>query len=96
MSDFESTTIGVGASWEFGRAWQRIERGSLGVNLDYIQFDYNNFRDLTQDGPVGQEPLYEFDATVIRALATIWFYVAASERTNTATFYLTLHLSLYR
>ena len=73
LSEFDSTTIGVGATWEFGRAWQAIERGSLGLNLDLIQFDYANFRDLTQDGPVGQEPLYEFDATVIRALATIWF-----------------------
>ncbi len=73
LSEFDSTTIGVGAVWEFGRAWQAIERGSLGINLDYNQFDYDNFRDQTQDGPLGAEPLYEFDATVIRALATIWF-----------------------
>ena len=73
LSDFDSTTIGFGAVWEFGRAWQAIERGSLGINVDYIQFDYSNFRDPTQGGPVGEEPLYEFDSTVIRALASIWF-----------------------
>ncbi len=73
MSDFDSTTVGFGAVCEFGRAWQAIERGSLGINVDYIQFDYSNFRDPTQGGPVGEEPLYEFDSTVIRALASIWF-----------------------
>ncbi len=73
LSEFDSTTVGVGATYEFGRGWQAIERGSLGINVDFIQFDYANFRDLTQDGPLGQEPLYEFDATVIRALGSIWF-----------------------
>ncbi|MEM7562100.1 MAG: DUF3570 domain-containing protein [Pseudomonadota bacterium] len=73
MSSFSSTTIGAGVSWEFGRAWEKIERGALSLNIDWIQFDYDNFRDLTDDSPVGTESLYEFDATVIRAFASIWF-----------------------
>lgn len=73
LSEFDSTTIGIGATYEFGRSWSAIERGSVGVNVDFIQFDYDNFRDLTKSGPVGEEPLYEFDATVIRALASFRF-----------------------
>jgi len=73
LSSFSSTTLGAGVSWEFGQAWQAIERGGLSLNVDWIQFDYDNFRDLTESGPLGGEPLYSFDATVIRALASVWF-----------------------
>ena len=73
LSSFTSTTIGAGVSWEFGRAWESVQRGSLNLNLDWIQFDYDNFRDLTDSASVGNESLYSFDATVIRAFASIWF-----------------------
>lgn len=73
LSQFTSVTIGAGVAWEFGRAWQAIDRGSLNLNVDWIEFDYDNFTDLTEGGPVGNEPLYSFDATVIRAFASVWF-----------------------
>jgi hypothetical protein len=73
LSTFTSTTLGLGASYEFGRAWTRIDRGSLNLQVDWIDFDYDDFRDLTQSGPVGEEPLYSFDATVTRLFASIWF-----------------------
>ena len=73
LSQFSSVTLGAGVAWEFGRAWQAIDRGSLNLNVDWIQFDYDNFTDLTEGGPVGDEPLYSFDATVIRAFASVWF-----------------------
>ncbi len=73
LSRFTSVTLGAGVAWEFGRAWQAIDRGSLNLNVDWIRFDYDNFTDLTEGGPVGDEPLYGFDATVIRAFASVWF-----------------------
>ena len=73
LSRFTSTTIGVSASYEFGRGWQFIDRGSLNVELDWIRFDYDNFRDLTKEGEVGEEPLYSFDARVTRIYASFWF-----------------------
>ncbi len=73
LSSFTSTTIGVGASYEFGRGWSAIERGSLNLQFDWIQFDYDDFRDLTESGTVGDEPLYSFDATVTRFFASFWF-----------------------
>ena len=73
LSSFTSTTIGIGASYEFGRAWSAIERGSINLQLDWIEFDYDNFRNLTESAPVGEEPLYSFDATVTRFFASIWF-----------------------
>lgn len=73
LSTFTSTTLGLGASYEFGRSWARIDRGSLNLQLDWIDFDYDDFRDLTGTEPVGSEPLYSFDATVTRAFVSVWF-----------------------
>ena len=73
LSTFTSTTLGLGASYEFGRSWSAIERGSFNLNIDWISFDYDDFRDLTDTAPVGEESLYSFDATVTRFFASIWF-----------------------
>jgi hypothetical protein len=73
LSEFTSTTLGAGASYEFGRSWSAIERGSLNAQFDWIYFDYNDFRDLTKAGEVGDEPLYDFDALVTRLFLSIWF-----------------------
>jgi len=73
LSSFTSSTLGLGASYEFGRSWSAIERGSINLNIDWISFDYDDFRDLTDTAPVGEESLYSFDATVTRFFASIWF-----------------------
>jgi hypothetical protein len=73
LSSFNTTTIGLGASYEFGRAWRAIDSGTLNIELDWIRFDYDDFRDLTEPGDVGNEPLYSFDARVTRIFASFWF-----------------------
>ena len=74
LSTYTTTTIGAGFSYEFdNEGWSAIKRGSLNFHYDYIQFDYDDFRDLTQSGSVGEEPLYSFSAGVIRAFASVWF-----------------------
>jgi hypothetical protein len=73
LSSFTSTTIGLSAGYGFGRAWKTIERGSLNLELDWIRFDYDDFRDLTESGDVGNEPLYTFDARVTRLYLSFWF-----------------------
>ncbi|MDJ0882266.1 MAG: DUF3570 domain-containing protein [Gammaproteobacteria bacterium] len=75
MSTFTSNTLGLGAHYKFIKNGSGfIKRGSVNFSWDYIQFDYEDFRDLTVAGvPPGQEPLYEQDANVIRAFVSIWF-----------------------
>jgi len=73
LSNFTSTALGVGASYEFGRSWSLIDRGSLNIQYDWIHFDYNDFRDLEDGGKVGEEPEYSFDAYVTRIFASFWF-----------------------
>jgi hypothetical protein len=51
-----------------------VERGSVSFSYDIIQFDYEDFRDLTQTGGVaGQEPFYSFDADVMQVFVSFWF-----------------------
>ncbi len=74
LSTFNSTTVGGGFSYELNNnGWSWIKRGSLNFYLDHIMFDYDDFRDLTKSGAAGSEPLYSFDADVIRAFASFWF-----------------------
>ncbi len=73
LSAFTSTSVGLSASYTLARGWSFIDRGSLNLELDWIHFDYADFRDLTEPGPVGEEPLYSFDAQVTRLFASFWF-----------------------
>lgn len=75
LSTFTSQTVGFGASYEFKKNGDGfIKRGSLNLNYDLILFDYQDFRDLrVTTAAVGQEPLYNFSANVIRLFVSIWF-----------------------
>jgi hypothetical protein len=74
LSSFQSHTIGLAMSYEIKPSfWQFIDHGSLNLAVDYIRFDYDDFRDLSQGGVVGEEPLYSFSAHVIKAYVSIWY-----------------------
>ncbi|EKF75829.1 hypothetical protein A11A3_00005 [Alcanivorax hongdengensis A-11-3] len=74
LSDFDSTVMGVGLGFQFGRhRWTHVERAGLHLWVDRFSFDYNNFRDLRVQTTPGTEPLYGFDATVTRLLFTVWY-----------------------
>ncbi|MCU7920576.1 MAG: DUF3570 domain-containing protein [Candidatus Thiodiazotropha sp. (ex Dulcina madagascariensis)] len=74
LSSFESHSFGVGVSYAFNpTGWGFIDRGSLNFKLDYIRFNYDDFRDLTRGGVVGQEPVYSFSAHVVKAYLSVWY-----------------------
>ncbi len=74
LSSFTSRTLGIGASYTLQAQDSRyFDRFSLNLNLDTIDFVYEDFRDLTLNAPPGSEPLYKFDATVIRFFISAWF-----------------------
>ena len=74
LSTFTSQTLGLGASYEFKKNGTGfVKRGSLNLNYDFIMFDYEDFRDLRVSTTPGEEPLYFFDANVIRLFVSIWF-----------------------
>jgi hypothetical protein len=75
LSTFNSNTIGLGVSYEFVQnGWGFVDRGSINLSFDHIQFNYDNFRDLRATGYLtGEEPLYEFSSDVMRFFVSLWY-----------------------
>ena len=70
MSAFSGTTLGGGVVYEWKQtSLPGIQRLQASLLVDWLDFSYDNFRDVTVSGEFlpGQEPLYSFDAFVTRA-----------------------------
>lgn len=78
LSDMESQTLGVKASYEVPyHWWSAIDRTIVTLHVDHIKFSYNEFRDM-RDGNSerygwGNEPLYEFSVNVVRLYLSFRF-----------------------
>ena len=77
-----STSIGIGVSYEVKTKYLSwFDRTTVNLFWDTINFEYENYRDRTQsvaiDGPAqfapGQEPLYSFDADIVRLFISFWY-----------------------
>ena len=75
LATMSSHTLGFGVAYEFGSpGLSFLDRASLNLRYDRIRFDYDDFRDLRVTGVApGTEPLYTFDADVIRLYFSGWF-----------------------
>lgn len=81
LSEHTNNTLGLGVTYYLPSAWSFLpEKSSLNLYWDRMMFDYEDFRDVrvhdVEDGPdyeVGAEPLYNFDANVIRFYFSAWF-----------------------
>ena len=75
LSSFTSNTIGLGVSYTLPyKLWGLAEKSTINLFWDHVTFDYDNFRDVTATGfAAGQEPLYSFDADVIRLFLSVWY-----------------------
>ncbi len=75
LASMQSHTLGFGVAYEFrpGRIGF-LGKAALNLRYDRIRFDYDDFRDLRVTGVApGTEPLYTFDADVIRFFFSGWF-----------------------
>jgi len=74
LSSFNDQTFGIGISYEFSpQNWRYINKGSLSLNYDHIQFNYDDFRNLTVVTTPGQEPTYGFSADTLQFFLSIWY-----------------------
>jgi hypothetical protein len=77
LGPMTNTTIGVGATYELPKGFvPGFEKSTINLYWDRIQFDYEDFRNVLarENGTFpGQEPLYQFDADVIRLYFSFWF-----------------------
>jgi Protein of unknown function (DUF3570) len=75
LASMQSHTLGFGVGYEFKPAWAAfLSKAAVNLKYDMIRFDYDDFRDLRATGlAAGTEPLYKFDANVIRLFFSGWF-----------------------
>jgi hypothetical protein len=74
LSSFTSHMVSVGATYELPPlGWKFIQRSTVNLFYDRFHFEYDDFRDATAGGAAGTEPLYDFDADVIRLFFSGWF-----------------------
>jgi len=74
LSTFTSRSLRLGVTRDFLHSgWRFVEKGSFSVFYDHIEFDYADFRNLTESGGVpGQEPLYGFGADVFQVFVSFF------------------------
>jgi hypothetical protein len=66
--------VSLGATYELPRSGLKfLERSTINLFYDRIRFEYDDFRDIREGGVPGTEPLYSFDADVIRLFFSGWF-----------------------
>lgn len=77
MGPFNSQTIGLGATYTLPMgALPGFDRATVNLYWDRIHFEYEDFRNVLvspEEYAPGEEPLYEFDADVIRFYISGWF-----------------------
>ena len=74
LATFTSQSLSLGVSYQFSpQRWDFLERGSINFFVDYMLFNYDDFRDVTAGGVPGQEPLFSFDAQVWQLFVSFWF-----------------------
>lgn len=77
MGPFNSQTIGLGATYTLPLgAVPGFDRATVNLYWDRIHFEYEDFRNVLvspEEYAPGEEPLYEFDANVIRFYISGWF-----------------------
>lgn len=75
MSTYSGLTLGVHLSyeWQFSQS-STFKSSSIHLEFDHMLFEYEDFRDVTvTDSLVGEEPLFEFSASVLKLYASIWY-----------------------
>lgn len=74
LSAFDSTGLGITATWDFAKnGWHWIDKGSLNMSWDHMQFNYHDFRNTLAGGTPGTEPLYSFGANVYQLYVSLWY-----------------------
>jgi hypothetical protein len=74
LSTFTSHMFSLGATYELASlGWDRLRRSTVNLFYDRINYQYDDFRDITTGGAPGTEELYGFDADVFRLFVSGWF-----------------------
>lgn len=74
LSPLSSQTIKLGVAYEFlSDGWGFIDKGTVNLALDYLTVDYEEFRDISTGAVLGEEPLYQLEASVLQLYFSFWY-----------------------
>ncbi len=74
LSTFISHSVKLDATYELPvDNWDFVDRGTVNFSYNYIQFEYDDFRNVLQGGIAGTEPLYDFSADILQFYVSFWF-----------------------
>ena len=82
LSKFSSNNFGLGITFLFAKKLPFAEKQSLGLFWDFIQYDYDNFRnqllsrsneETSAEYQVGEEPTYGYEANVLRLFFSVFY-----------------------
>jgi hypothetical protein len=75
MSTFSNDSVGLSVSYEYELLNSTFfDRFSINLAFDYIDFKFEDFRDIRVNGAaVGEEPFYTYDALVTRIFFSVWY-----------------------
>lgn len=74
LSPLTSQTLKLAATYQFlDDGWNFIDKASVTFSVNHLLVDYHEFRDLTSDALVGDEPFYSLDADVVQMFFSFWY-----------------------
>ncbi len=74
MSTFTNMSVGLSVTYEFRfSAANWLKKSTVNMDFDHVQFDYDDFRNVLADAPVGNEPLYQFSANITRLYVSLFY-----------------------
>jgi hypothetical protein len=74
LSPLRSETLKFSVAYEFiDDGWGFIEKGTVNASVDYLHIDYKEFRDISTGAPLGSEPFYALDASVLQVFFSFWY-----------------------
>jgi hypothetical protein len=50
-----------------------LKKSSINLDFDHVKFNYDDFRNVLADAPVGDEPFYQFSANITRLYVSIFY-----------------------
>ncbi|HEY8054148.1 MAG: DUF3570 domain-containing protein [Steroidobacterales bacterium] len=76
LAAFRSTTVGVGASYEFAVPFAKsLGKNTINVRFDHLMINYSDFRNALLAGVygAGNEPLYKLNANIFQVFVSVWY-----------------------
>lgn len=74
LSQYSNWSSGLGLTYKLPlERWTERAEGDIGLEWDFMRFDYDNFSDVRVQSAPGTEPGYSFSANVVRAFVSVYF-----------------------